>query len=180
MWWITVGCLLVKERWGHFKANQALVDVRQAWRRGLSESRLFNLQQVLHTCAMVHWCSYQMAMKSVSWNCAYIKANLVTNVPLMLLNSWLLIIISMKCTLYGQSYRYGFATLVCLTYSSQAWTLWSIHSLTLQRIGWWKSVLSLLMNTNSWCLCMYESQLMDKYPAREISTLLVFLWWLNT
>ena len=35
---------------------QVFVDVRHAWERGLSESRLFNLQKYV-CCRLVHWCS---------------------------------------------------------------------------------------------------------------------------
>ena len=48
---LTISCVLAKERLGHFKATQALMDVRQAYERGLSESRLV-YSAVLNACTV--------------------------------------------------------------------------------------------------------------------------------
>ena len=48
---LTISCVLAKERLGHFKATQALMDVRQAYERGLSESTLI-FSAVFNACAV--------------------------------------------------------------------------------------------------------------------------------
>ena len=48
---LTISCVFAKGRLGHLKATQALMDVRQAYERGLSESRLI-FSAVLNACAV--------------------------------------------------------------------------------------------------------------------------------
>ena len=48
---LTISCVLVKGRLGHLKATQALMEFRQAYKRGLSESRLI-FSAVLNACAV--------------------------------------------------------------------------------------------------------------------------------
>ena len=48
---LTISCVLAKGRLGHLKATQALMDGRQAYERGLSESRLI-FSVVLNVCTV--------------------------------------------------------------------------------------------------------------------------------
>ena len=72
-------------RWSFLKATRAPMDVRQARGKGLSKDRLFNILLYYTHILLVYWCSYQITMKSVSWNCVCIRFLLVNLVKLLFL-----------------------------------------------------------------------------------------------
>ena len=70
MWWITVGCLLVKGICSHLKVTRALMDIWQASEISHSKSSLGNFQHWYLLELLANICSYHL-MKSVSWCCVH-------------------------------------------------------------------------------------------------------------
>ena len=59
-------CLLVQARCSHIKTTQTLVDIRQAWERGLIKSRPFNIWQQ-HTHELLVYCFIHWVLR-LKWN----------------------------------------------------------------------------------------------------------------
>ena len=57
---------------------------------------------------LVHWCSYQMAMKSMSWNCACVRpllANLVTIITFNSISIYYVHTLNKQCSISLRFYR---------------------------------------------------------------------------
>ena len=65
----------------HLKTTQAPMDVKQAWEEAQVKYDWLTFATNTHKCCLVYWCSYQMVMKSTSWNCMckILLENLVTH-----------------------------------------------------------------------------------------------------